>query len=56
VPVSVNISPRQFSQSDVIAMFRNAVARHGIDPGMLEIEVTESSMMQEGIGESAVFS
>ncbi len=56
VPVSVNISPRQSSQSDVIAMFRNAVARHRIDPGMLEIEMTESSMMQEGIGESAVFS
>lgn len=56
VPVSVNISPRQFSQSDVMAQFRNAIARHGIPPSLLEIEVTESSMMQEGIGESAVFS
>ena len=56
VPVSVNISPRQFSQSDVIAVVRNALERHGIAPGLLEIEVTESSMMQEGIGESAVFS
>ncbi len=56
VPVSVNISPRQFSQSDVMTQFRSAIARHGIDPALLEIEVTESSMMQEGIGESAVFS
>ncbi|QOY93397.1 EAL domain-containing protein [Massilia sp. UMI-21] len=56
VPVSVNISPRQFSQSDVMAQFRNAIACHGISPSLLEIEVTESSMMQEGIGESAVFS
>jgi diguanylate cyclase (GGDEF)-like protein len=56
VPVSVNISPRQFSQSDVMTQFRSATARHGIDPALLEIEVTESSMMQEGIGESAVFS
>lgn len=55
VPVSVNISARQFSQSDVITVFRSAIERHGIDPGLLEIEVTESSMMQEGIGESAVF-
>ena len=56
VPVSVNISPRQFSQSDVMTQFRDATARHGVDPALLEIEVTESSMMQEGIGESAVFS
>ncbi|MCC2955996.1 EAL domain-containing protein [Massilia sp. IC2-477] len=55
VPVSVNVSPRQFSQSDILGLFRAAVARHGIDPRLLEIEVTESSMMQEGIGESAVF-
>jgi diguanylate cyclase (GGDEF)-like protein len=55
VPVSVNVSPRQFSQSDILALFRGAIARHGIDPALLEIELTESSMMQEGIGESAVF-
>ncbi|MEH6433932.1 EAL domain-containing protein [Massilia sp. DD77] len=55
VPVSVNVSPRQFSQSDILAMFRDAVARHGIDPALLEIELTESSMMQDGVGESGVF-
>jgi diguanylate cyclase (GGDEF)-like protein len=55
VPVSVNVSARQFSQSDILALFRAAIARHGIDPSLLEIELTESSMMQEGIGESAVF-
>lgn len=55
VPVSVNVSPRQFSQSDILAQFRGAIERHGIDPGLLEIELTESSMMQEGIVESAVF-
>jgi diguanylate cyclase (GGDEF)-like protein len=55
VPVSVNVSPLQFSQSDILALFRSASARHGIDPALLEIEVTESSMMQEGIGSVAVF-
>lgn len=55
VPVSVNVSPRQFSQSDILAQFRSAAARHGIDPALLEIEVTESSMMQEGIVASSVF-
>jgi diguanylate cyclase (GGDEF)-like protein len=55
VPVSVNVSPRQFGQSDIFAMFMAAAQRHGVPPGLLEIEVTESSMMQEGIGESIVF-
>ena len=55
IPVSVNVSPRQFSQSDILAQFRAAIERHGIDPALLEIEVTESSMMQEGIVESTVF-
>ena len=55
IPVSVNVSPRQFSQSDILAQFRSAIERHGIDPGLLEIELTESSMMQEGIVESTVF-
>jgi len=55
VPVSVNVSPRQFSQSDILGLFRAAIQRHGIDPALLEIELTESSMMQEGIGESTVF-
>jgi diguanylate cyclase (GGDEF)-like protein len=55
VPVSVNVSARQFSQSDILALFRAAIARHDIDPSLLEIELTESSMMQEEIAESAVF-
>ncbi|WP_168710032.1 EAL domain-containing protein [Massilia sp. Mn16-1_5] len=55
VPVSVNVSPRQFGQSDMLAVFRSATERHGVDPRLLEIEVTESSMMQNGLGEAAVF-
>ncbi|MFC4929760.1 bifunctional diguanylate cyclase/phosphodiesterase [Massilia sp. GCM10023247] len=55
VPVSINVSPCQFSQSDILAVFRDVIARYDIDPTLLEIEVTESSMMQEGIGTSAVF-
>jgi len=55
IPVSVNVSPRQFNQSDILTVIRGAIARYGIDPTLLEIEVTESSMMREGIGESPVF-
>ncbi|HEX9171368.1 MAG TPA: EAL domain-containing protein [Telluria sp.] len=55
IPVSINVSPRQFKLSDMPAMFQRSMARYGIDPALIEIEVTESSMMQQGITESAVF-
>jgi diguanylate cyclase (GGDEF)-like protein len=45
VPVSINVSPRQFADSDVTAAFAHAMARHDLDAGLIEIEVTESSMM-----------
>jgi len=46
VPVSVNVSPRQFDQSNLPAILETAVMRHGIDASLLEMEVTESSMMR----------
>ncbi len=45
VPVSVNVSPRQFSDADVVTLLSAAFERHGIDPALIEIELTESSMM-----------
>ncbi|MDB5932719.1 MAG: hypothetical protein JWQ01_63, partial [Massilia sp.] len=45
VPVSVNISSRQFNETDIARVFTKAMARHGIAPHLLEIELTESSMM-----------
>lgn len=47
VPVSVNVSPRQFSVGNINTLFETNIARHGIDPSMLEIEITESSMLGE---------
>lgn len=44
VPVSLNVSPRQFNESDVTGILRKAIARHGIAPELVEIELTESSM------------
>jgi diguanylate cyclase (GGDEF)-like protein len=45
VPVSVNISSRQFNETDIARIFSTAMARHGIPAHLLEIELTESSMM-----------
>jgi diguanylate cyclase (GGDEF)-like protein len=40
--VAVNVSVRQFEQDDVPRRVRTALARHGLPPGCLEVEVTES--------------
>ncbi|MBB3221277.1 bifunctional diguanylate cyclase/phosphodiesterase [Pseudoduganella umbonata] len=44
VPVSINVSPRQFNESDVTDVLRKALLRHGVAPRLVEIELTESSM------------
>ena len=47
MPVSVNISPRQFNDTDVALTLRRALERHAVDPGLIEVELTESSVMNE---------
>jgi diguanylate cyclase (GGDEF)-like protein/PAS domain S-box-containing protein len=46
-PVSVNLSPRQFRQKDLVNTVAEVLAKTGLSPGRLQIEVTESSMMQD---------
>ncbi len=45
VRVAVNVSSRQFVEGDLEGVVRRAIERHGIDPGMLELELTESALM-----------
>jgi len=52
VPVSVNVSPRQFNEMDMARVFTSALAQHGIAPGLIEIELTESTMMDNSHGAS----
>ena len=47
VPLSVNVSPVQFARCDLKAVIAESLARHRIDPLLLEVEVTESCMMQD---------
>jgi diguanylate cyclase (GGDEF)-like protein len=44
-PVSINISSRQFNEADVADILSKRMSRHHIDSGLVEVEVTESSMM-----------
>ena len=51
-PVAVNLSARQFQQDDVAASIAALLAASGMDPALLEIELTESILMSDA--ESAV--
>ena len=45
VPVSVNVSPRQFARGQVHAQLARCLQRHDVAPALLEVEITESAMM-----------
>ena len=47
VPVSVNVSARQFNNGDVKGLIKRCLLRHGLEARLLEIELTESTMMAE---------
>jgi diguanylate cyclase (GGDEF)-like protein len=44
--VSVNVSPIQFRSADLVNTIRSALAASGLAPERLEIEITESTLMQ----------
>ncbi len=46
IPVSVNLSPYQFRQRDLISAIRNIIIETGLDPRWLELEITESGIME----------
>ena len=46
VPVAVNISPLDLDKSEVVDFIRNTIKYFSINPGLIEIEITESGIMQ----------
>jgi diguanylate cyclase (GGDEF)-like protein/PAS domain S-box-containing protein len=48
VPVSANLSSRQFNQPDLVGNVREALAAAGTRPDCLRLEVTESAVMESG--------
>jgi diguanylate cyclase (GGDEF)-like protein len=46
-PVSVNLSARQFRQSDLDVRIKALVSASGVDPRLIEFEITESHLMQD---------
>ncbi|MDB5761502.1 MAG: GGDEF-domain containing protein, partial [Herminiimonas sp.] len=49
VPVSVNVSSRQFNKGQLSALFQSCMERHDIAPSLIEIEITESCVIGENI-------
>ncbi len=47
VTVAVNVSPVQFRQSTFVDMVAGALAFTGLDPGLLELELTERTVMHD---------
>ena len=47
VRVAVNLSPQQFRHADLHSMVKSALADAALEPGFLELELTESSVMHD---------
>jgi diguanylate cyclase (GGDEF)-like protein/PAS domain S-box-containing protein len=45
--VAVNVSPRQLQSTDFLEMVDETLARHGVDPSWLTLEITESVLVQD---------
>ncbi|HPQ50467.1 MAG: EAL domain-containing protein [Alphaproteobacteria bacterium] len=47
IRIAVNVSGEQFQQSDIVAHTRKVIEETGINPHLLELEVTESAFMED---------
>jgi diguanylate cyclase (GGDEF)-like protein/PAS domain S-box-containing protein len=45
--IAVNISPRQFRDPELVTTIRQSLRRAQLDPGLLEVEITETMLMQD---------
>ncbi len=54
VPVSVNLSARQFRQPDLVECVREILAESAIDPRLLQLELTESMLVENAEAAIAV--
>jgi len=50
MPIAVNVSPAQFERPNLVEEVMAALARHRVDPSLLEIEISESMAMSDFSG------
>ncbi len=54
VSIAVNLSPAQFKSGNIVQMTVSALAASGLSPTRLELEITESILMQDAAGTLAM--
>jgi len=47
IVLSINVSAKQFRQTDFVEQVQDAVNRHGINPTLLKLELTESLLLED---------
>jgi EAL domain-containing protein (putative c-di-GMP-specific phosphodiesterase class I) len=47
IVLSINVSAKQFRQADFVEQVQDAVSRHGINPSLLKLELTESLLLDD---------
>jgi EAL domain-containing protein (putative c-di-GMP-specific phosphodiesterase class I) len=47
ISIAVNLSPIQLDDDEIVGIINSALAEHGIDPGRLELEITESALLDK---------
>lgn len=52
---AVNVSPLQFANPNLPTIVTSAISQAGIDPGRLELEITETVFLGDSAGTSAMF-
>ncbi|MDU9393011.1 putative bifunctional diguanylate cyclase/phosphodiesterase [Pseudomonas japonica] len=45
-PIAINVAALQIERSDYVGSLTQALQRHGLDPQLLEVEITESLLME----------
>ncbi len=48
--MSLNLSPHDFDSNDIVRAITDCVFRHDLPPGQVELEITESMMMNDSAG------
>jgi diguanylate cyclase (GGDEF)-like protein/PAS domain S-box-containing protein len=50
IRMSVNLSPVQFKHDDLVSVVRAALESSGLEPGRLELEITETVLLEDAAG------
>src|SRR5690606_18999269 len=53
VKMSLNLAPNDFERGDIVTEVTDCIARHGLPPGQITLEITEHMMMHDSPGVTA---